>query len=620
MHSVLIFLYKPLNFKLMNKLLRYSLIAVMALVSSVGFGATVTFTAGTDKGTQSNAGVAADEVTKDGITIKTTEGNSAFAAAQYRFAKSSTTTFSSTVGNITKVELTCTVSGAEKYGPGCFANPSAGSYAFSGNTGTWTGDAASFTLSATKNQVRVTKIVVTYTASGETPEEPTQPEEPAVTPTGSVVFQESFATSQGDFTIDYLSDVQTQWKINTDIGCITASAYISRKNTATESRLVSPVIDLTGITKTTLSFSHAGKFFKDQASERTLWVKEDGAADWTQIAIPNSFSNNDWTFVDNVIDLSAYDGKKIQIAFQYVSTAEAAGTWEIKNVVVRGEGGTSVVDDKGTEANPYTPSEVLALVTLPSGDVYVKGKVVSYTEGDDQYKNASYYISDDGTASGRLQVYHGKYLAGGDFTSEQALRAGDEVVVKGALTEYNNNKEIAAGSSIVTINGGTDPVAPEKHDPDAKGGENNPYTPAEALALTTLPQGDVYVSGIVVADVAGSDQYGNADYFISADGSENGQIKVFRGKWLGAAKFTSEQQLKRGDKVVVKGTLTQYRGANQIAAGSELISVNGETTAISNVITNGKNADGVIYNLAGQRVGNGYKGIVIINGKKYIRK
>lgn len=104
----------------MNKLLRYSFIAVMALVSSLSFGATVIFTAGTDKGTQEKADVAGDQVTKDGITIKTTKGISAFAAAQYRFAKGSTTTFSSTVGNITKVEITSTAQGTKKYGPGCF--------------------------------------------------------------------------------------------------------------------------------------------------------------------------------------------------------------------------------------------------------------------------------------------------------------------------------------------------------------------------------------------------------------------------------------------------------------------------------------------------------------------
>lgn len=101
----------------MNKLLRYSFIAVMALVSSLSFGATVIFTAGTDKGTQEKADVAGDQVTKDGITIKTTKGISAFAAAQYRFAKGSTTTFSSTVGNITKVEITSTAQGTKNTAP-----------------------------------------------------------------------------------------------------------------------------------------------------------------------------------------------------------------------------------------------------------------------------------------------------------------------------------------------------------------------------------------------------------------------------------------------------------------------------------------------------------------------
>lgn len=154
----------------MLKSLRLTMLGLLAMVSSLSFAdTTVTFTAGTDKGTQTNAGVAGDKVSKDGITIETTSGNSAFAAAQYRFAKGSVTTFSSTVGNITKVEFTCTVEGTKQYGPGCFTNPSTGSYTFSGNKGTWTGEAASFTLTASSNQVRATNIVVTVGNGGDTP-------------------------------------------------------------------------------------------------------------------------------------------------------------------------------------------------------------------------------------------------------------------------------------------------------------------------------------------------------------------------------------------------------------------------------------------------------------------
>lgn len=150
----------------MNKILRYSLIMLLAFIGTVSYAqTTVTFVAGTDKGSNGTADNA-DEVSKEGITIQSTAG--AFNATQFRFAKSSTTTISSTVGKITKVVFTCTVSGTTKYGPGCFTSATSGDYSFSEKIGTWTGNADSFSLTAGTNQVRATKIEVTYSASGET--------------------------------------------------------------------------------------------------------------------------------------------------------------------------------------------------------------------------------------------------------------------------------------------------------------------------------------------------------------------------------------------------------------------------------------------------------------------
>ena len=150
----------------MNKILRFTFVAAMALISSLTFAQnTVTFTAGTDKGSYSDANTGSDKMTKDGITIETTSGKSGFAAKEYRFAKSSTTSFSSSVGNITKVVFTCTAEGTTKGGPGCFTDPSTGSYSYDGKTGTWTGSAPSFTLTASVAQVRATKIEVTYSTS-----------------------------------------------------------------------------------------------------------------------------------------------------------------------------------------------------------------------------------------------------------------------------------------------------------------------------------------------------------------------------------------------------------------------------------------------------------------------
>lgn len=168
----------------MNKILRLSFIAVLALIANVSFGQTVvTFTAETDKGsfdaTQNGTGAGADKITKDGVTIQTSNG--AFAAtdyntqvAQYRIYKSATFTVSSTVGNITKVVITCTAEGNAKYGPGSFTGDNY--KASTGKDGTWSGNAAKLTLTASNNQVRATKVEVTIggETGGETPTPPAE--------------------------------------------------------------------------------------------------------------------------------------------------------------------------------------------------------------------------------------------------------------------------------------------------------------------------------------------------------------------------------------------------------------------------------------------------------------
>ena len=57
------------------------------------------------------------------------------------------------------------------------------------------------------------------------------------------------------------------------------------------------------------------------------------------------------------------------------------------------------------------------------------------------------------------------------------------------------------------------------------------------------------------------------------------------------------------------------------ASAKAFFALDTEATGISNVATNSKiQENGVAYSLSGQRVGDSYKGIVIINGKKVIRK
>lgn len=125
---------------------------------------TVTFDADVDQGnagTDSN-NAAAYQVTKDGITLDVSSGilGTYNNEKHYRIYKNQTLTLTSTVGNITKIEFTCTASGNDKYGPGCFT-VDGGEYDYSGSIGTWTGKKATVTFTASSNQVRATQIVVT---------------------------------------------------------------------------------------------------------------------------------------------------------------------------------------------------------------------------------------------------------------------------------------------------------------------------------------------------------------------------------------------------------------------------------------------------------------------------
>ena len=133
-------------------LLFKSLLLLCALiVGTNAWAESVTFIAGTDKGSTS--------VTKNGITVSMSTMSR---DDNYRTYASSSMTVSSTVGKISSIVITCTGNGTAEYGPGKFSGTG---YSYSGYTGTWSGSATSVTLNAS-SQVRMTQIVVTLEGSG----------------------------------------------------------------------------------------------------------------------------------------------------------------------------------------------------------------------------------------------------------------------------------------------------------------------------------------------------------------------------------------------------------------------------------------------------------------------
>lgn len=155
------------------------------------------------------------------------------------------------------------------------------------------------------------------------------------------IFAESFASGQGEFTIenDNLPDgLQYVWSSDTRYACMKASAYAGGSDHASSSYLISPEIDLAGYTEVKASFEQAVNYYSDieaAKKESTFLVRETGGQ-WETLEIPNYPQSLSWTFSSTgQIDLSKYAGKKIQVAFHYTSDKKA-GTWEVKNLKVNG--------------------------------------------------------------------------------------------------------------------------------------------------------------------------------------------------------------------------------------------------------------------------------------------
>ena len=161
---------------------KFTLFFSALLFSMMSFAGVVTFDADADKGnagTDSN-NAAAYTITKGGVTVEVSSGilGTYNNEMHYRIYKNQTLKITSTAGNITSVEFTCTANGDTKYGPGCFT-VDGGDYTYADAVGTWTGSATEITFTAATNQVRASQIVVTIDGEvGETPEQPETPEEP----------------------------------------------------------------------------------------------------------------------------------------------------------------------------------------------------------------------------------------------------------------------------------------------------------------------------------------------------------------------------------------------------------------------------------------------------------
>lgn len=258
----------------------------------------------------------------------------------------------------------------------------------------------------------------------------------------------------------------------------------------------------------------------------------------------------------------------------------------------------------GTAANPYNVAGVLEYIgTLGSEtsdkDVYVKGIIVEVKEAfGKEYGNATFTMADTESSKQTFTFYRGLYLGNVKYTDEKAtnIKVGDRVVVCGKVMMYGGNTpETSQGNAyVVSINDeGGDTPTPQPSG-ETLGTKDSPLSITQALdEINKLGDGKesdqyAFVKGKVVkvtTNQTNFDKYGNLNYLISEDGTDNGKtITVYSGDGLDGAKFTGINDLAQGDEVIVYGKLYKYVNANtgavtpEIAKGNYLVSlIKGDT-------------------------------------------
>ena len=564
---------------LMNKILRYSFMALLAMMVGNVMASEITFLP-----SEFAAATSSDySLTKDGVTVAVT--SSTVTADQFRIFKSQTITISSTAGNITKAVFTCTAEGDAKYGPGCFSEPTTGSYAYEGAVGTWTGEATEFSMTAATNQVRATSIVVTVSGA------------PSV-----IVEVPKFSIASG--------------------------LYLEAQSVAMSC--------------------------------------EEGARILYTVAV-----GNDPEYIDDENYVGVfYDGNPLPVSKSTIIKAMAVKNGKTSNIVTAKY---TIVNTtgKGTVESPFSVADALLVVdALDNGqktaDEYViKGSVTEVTEISLDYGNATFKIADAGSAD-VLTVFRAKDANGENITDENYVKVGDKVAVQGKLQKYVSGEtvtpEVAQGGKILSVE--SEVPLPELPTVDqqpvykftAKGQWGSytfnkaPFRAAdykgfriEYSNMNEVSEGAAF--NILInsnethlgqdwsgaeAQVPNKTAYKNAG-FDAAHTVFEGDFSDFVATDDPAttcptiAQFAL-QACAAGNTVIIKKVvfikqdntevLPEYKG-DDWGGGAYTIE---EVTDGINTINADKTENGVRYNLAGQKVNNGFKGVVIMNGKKMLQK
>jgi hypothetical protein len=158
-----------------------------------------------------------------------------------------------------------------------------------------------------------------------------------------IVESENFDVSWGNWTTisvigDQVWDRDNAWGIG-GTPCASMSGY-SGQPYDNEDWLISPGMNFNNYINEVVTFQNAKNYTGNDMKFR-ISTDYDGGGDpnsatWTDIPFTMSAGGFAWTF-SGELDLSAYNGTEVYVAFYYTSTSSASATWEVDDIVIMGE-------------------------------------------------------------------------------------------------------------------------------------------------------------------------------------------------------------------------------------------------------------------------------------------
>ena len=426
---------------------KFTLLLSAMLMSVMSFAGVVTFDADVDMGNASTDPNAAGAftITKNGVTLNVSRGiiGNFENENHYRVYKSQTLTLTSTVGNITSVEFTCTANDDAKYGPGCFLVVDGdGYYEYFGAVGTWDGRAAIVSFAANTNQVRATQIVVAI--DGE------------VIPGGG--------TGSGN------DNDSTGTVVPPAEGVITCAQAVE-------------ICKATGETSTTDKYTIRGYVteikdpYSTQYGNISYWMADEKGGG----QVLQAYRVKPVNASDQAVKVNDYVEVVGTLVNYYGNTPEvnAGGTYTIITVGEEGEKPSlpEGLTGDGTKENPFTVEDVLLLNNNFAGPYYVKAFIVGQVVGASISTGAEFEapFSPSTNSDGSVNTYNTNLLVASslgvtDVTKcvPVALPAGDlrtkfnlpenpevygeEVLLYGGLVKYFGVAGIKNTTSIELLN------------------------------------------------------------------------------------------------------------------------------------------------------------------------